>query len=197
MLKSLNPRLLCGREPAVAGFEPRPPHVNSESRGYLKQACIAFITAAVSVIMLSLSEAPGHAQEGPFADLSGSWSGGGSITLSSGSRERIQCRANYAVRAGGSDVRLTLRCAGDSYNFNFRGNAIYSGGAISGSWSETTQNAAGQFSGRARGNRIDVRIEGATFTARLGMTTQGDRQSISLRSPGSEFPDVTIALRRR
>jgi hypothetical protein len=196
-LKPLSPRTIWGAEIAVARIEPHVPHVNFEIQGYLKQAYIALVTATISVIMLSLSGASGHAEQGPFADLSGSWSGGGNITLSSGSREHIQCRANYAARGGGNDLQLALRCASDTYNFDFRGNAIYSGGTVSGNWSEATQDASGQFNGRVNGNHIGARVEGASFTASLDMTTQGNRQSISLRSPGSEFSDVTIALRRR
>ncbi len=135
----------------------------------LKQACIAFVTAAVSVIVLSLSALPGHAQQGPFADLPGSWAGGGNITLSSGSRERIQCRATYDVGGGGNNLQLALRCASDSYNFDFRGNATYSDGNISGNWNETTQSAAGQFSGRVKGNRIDGQGRGADFRGVVGL----------------------------
>jgi hypothetical protein len=163
----------------------------------LKQASIAFVVAAVFVIVLSLSALPSHAQQGPFANLSGSWSGGGNITLSSGSRERIQCRATYDVWASGNDLQLALRCASDSYNFDFRGNAVYSDGNITGSWSEATRHAAGQFTGRVNGNHIDARAEGQTFAALLGMTTHGNRQSISIRSPGSQMSEVTIALSRR
>jgi hypothetical protein len=162
-----------------------------------KQAYIAVVTAAASVLILSLLGLPGHGQDGPFTGLSGVWSGSGSITLSSGSRERIQCRATYDVRTGGNDLQLALRCASDSYNFDFRGNAGYSNGNIIGSWSETTQHVAGQFTGHVKNNHIEVRIAGQTFAALLDMTTQGDRQSISIRSPGSRFSDVTIALRRR
>jgi hypothetical protein len=163
----------------------------------LKQACIAFVTAAVSVIVLSLSALPGHAQQGPFAGMSGSWAGGGNITLSSGSREHIQCRATYNVGGGGNNLQLALRCASDAHNFDFRGNANSNNGNISGNWNEITQSAAGQFSGRAKGNRIDARAEGATFSALLGMTTNGNRQSISIRSPGSEISEVAISLSRR
>lgn len=163
----------------------------------LKQACIAFVTAAASIIILSLLALPSHAQQGAFADLSGFWSGSGNITLSSGSRERIQCRATYDVRAGGDDLKLALRCASDSYKFEFLGNAISSDGNIIGSWNETTQHAAGQFTGHVRNNHIEARIAGQTFAALLDMTTHGNRQSISIRSPGSSFSDVTIALRRR
>ena len=163
----------------------------------LKQVCISFITAAVSVIVLSLSALPGLAQQGPFANLAGSWSGSGDITLSSGSREHIQCRATYNVGAGNNNLQLALRCASDSYKFDFRGNAMYSDGNVTGSWFETTQHAAGQFTGRVNGNHINARIEGQTFSALLDITTHGNRQSISIRSPGSKISEVKIALRSR
>ena len=162
-----------------------------------KRAHIAFVSGATSAIMLLLSALPGRAQQGPFADFSGSWLGGGNITLSSGSRERIQCRATYNVRTGGDDLQLALRCASDSYNVDFRGSAMFSDGNLTGNWSESTQHAAGQLSGRVSGNHVDARIEGQTFAALLGMTTHGNRQSISLRSPGSHVSDVEISLRRR
>jgi hypothetical protein len=75
--------------------------------------------------------------------------------------------------------------------------AIYSDGNISGSWSEVTRHMVGQFAGHMTGNHIDARAEGQTFAALLGMTTYGNRQSISIRSPGSEMSEVTIALSRQ
>ena len=162
-----------------------------------RQARIAFTSAAALAVQLLLPFHPAHAQPGPFAALSGSWSGGGRITLSDGSRERLQCRATYAARGGGSDLDLSLRCASDSYNFNFHGYARYRAGAVTGSWSEATTDAAGQFVGRASGDRISARIAGSNFTASLYITTRGDQQSVSIRSPGSQFSEVSVALRRR
>ena len=173
------------------------PYSMSTISSRLNNACIAFITTAVSVIVLSLSTLPGYAQRGPFADMSGSWSGGGTITLSTGSHEQIRCRANYDSQASGNDLKLALRCASDSYNVNFHGNAINSGGNMTGSWFEETNHVAGQFFGSIKGNRIDARIEGQTFAAFLTMTTRGNRQSVSLRSPGSRVSNVIIALTRR
>jgi hypothetical protein len=164
---------------------------------HLKQACIAFVTVAASVTLLSLSAPASNAQKHPFAELPGSWSGRGNITLSSGSRERIHCRASYAVLEGGNDLQLALRCASDSYSFDFRANGRYSNGTISGSWNETIQRAAGSFSGRVNGNHISVRAEGPTFAALMDMTTHSHRQSILIRSPGSKMSEVTIALSRR
>jgi len=163
----------------------------------LANACAALIGAAVIVVALSLSVLPGHAQQGPFAELSGSWVGGGNITLQGGSREPIRCRASYDTQSSGNDLKLSLRCASDSYNVDFQGNARNNGGSLSGSWFEATNHAAGQFTGSVKGNRIDARIEGQTFAAFLDVTTHGNRQSVSLRSPGSRVSNVSIALKRR
>jgi hypothetical protein len=134
---------------------------------------------------------------GPFTALSGSWSGGGTITLGGGSREQIGCRADYSAYGRGDELTLSLRCAGDSYNFAFRGNASYRGGALSGSLRETTQDVSGRFTGSARDGYISARVDRDNFTASIVIKTHGERQSISLRSPGSEFSDVTVSLRRK
>lgn len=163
----------------------------------LKRGYISFIVAALSGIALILSVFSGYAQQGPFADLSGSWSGGGNITLSGGSHETIRCRATYDAQASGNDLKLALRCASDSYNVDFRGNAVSTSGNLTGSWFEATNHAAGQFFGSVKGNHINARIEGQTFAAFLDVTTHGNRQSVSLRSPGSRVSTVTISLKRR
>jgi hypothetical protein len=159
---------------------------------------IGFIVASVCVMVLSLLPLPGYAtQQGPFADLSGDWSGGGTVTLSSGSNEKLRCRATYDSQAAGNNLKLALRCASDSYNVDFRGTAINNGGNMTGNWFESTNQVAGQFFGSIKGNRIDARIEGQTFAAFFNMTTYGNRQSVSLRSPGSRVSSVTVALTRR
>lgn len=157
----------------------------------------AYIAAAVCVIAVSLSPLPSYAEQGPFADLSGDWSGGGTVTLSSGSNEKIRCRATYDSQAAGNNLKLALRCASDSYKVNFRGTAINNSGNMTGDWFESTNQAAGQFFGNIKGNHIDARIEGQTFAAFLNITTHGDRQSVLLRSPGSRVSSVTMALTRR
>src|SRR5262245_4460796 len=144
----------------------------------------AYIAAAVCVIAVSLSPLPSYAEQGPFADLSGDWSGGGTVTLSSGSNEKIRCRATYDSQAAGNNLKLALRCASDSYNVDFRGTALNSGGNMTGNWFESTNQAAGQFFGSVKGNRIDARIEGQTFAAFLNMNsapTEGSRPIVKLR----------------
>ena len=151
--------------------------------------------AALGALLVAAS--PGHAQRGgPFAGLSGSWSGSGTIELQSGGTERIRCRASYAVGGDGSSLQQTLRCASDSFRFDLSSNVIAQGNTLSGTWTETTRGAGGTISGRAGSGQFDVRVDSPGFAANLALTTRGDRQSISIRSQGTELTGATITLTR-
>lgn len=155
------------------------------------------IAAALLVFAVLEAVSPAAADSGPLAGLAGSWSGGGTVSVSNGTNERIRCRATYDVRERGTSLELTLRCASDSYNFNLQGSVHDQGGAISGSWTETTRNASGGISGRASGNQILVRADGPSFAANLLVYTRGDHQSVSIRATGSDITGVDVALSRR
>jgi hypothetical protein len=132
---------------------------------------------------------------GPFAKMAGSWSGGGSLTMANGVQERLRCRARYNVGGSGSELRLNLRCASESYNFDLGGDVESQGSAITGSWTETTRNASGTVSGRVNGDRIQVAARGDSFSASLSLVTHGNRQSVSIRPQGgTEVSAVSITL---
>jgi len=136
------------------------------------------------------------AQTSGFAGMAGSWSGSGSVTLTSGATERIRCRATYEVTPSGNTFQQSLRCTSDSYNFDLRSSVVRSGDTVSGTWSETTRNVTGGIAGRVSGNQIQAAIQGPGFSANLGLATQGDRQTVSIRSQGTELSAVSIVLRR-
>ena len=155
------------------------------------------LTAAAATFWLIASS--GHAQKAhPFTKLGGSWSGSGSVILSSGTKERIRCRAGYTS----ADIfnlitlRLELRCASDSFNFQLQSDLNYDSGALSGVWSELTRGVSGTITGKVAGDHIEAVAESQTFQAILELTTQGDRQSVRIQSPGSEMAEVLIALGR-
>ena len=158
----------------------------------------SILSVAVAAGLLGLAAAPGLAQasSSPFPAMSGAWAGSGVITLASGTKERIRCRANYDVDGGGSSVGLTLRCASDSYNFELQSNATHNNGAVSGNWSENTRHVGGNIEGSARGNAIQVRVSG-TISAMLGVSTNGNQQSISIVAPGTDMSSVAISLSRK
>ena len=153
---------------------------------------------AALALAFFLLPAEAHAQgAGPFASLSGSWSGGGTISLASGASERIRCRAAYDVGSGGRAVQLSIRCASDSYNFDLAGSVVSQGGAITGTWSESSRGVNGTVSGRASGNQIQAYAQGSGFSAGLSLATHGNRQSVVIRPTGADVTSVSIALARR
>lgn len=136
------------------------------------------------------------AASGPFAGMSGDWRGGGAVTLASGDRERIRCRAKYNVGGDGRAVRQTLTCASDSYRFSLNGDMrVRANGEIEGSWSEGSRNAAGSITGVARNGQISGMIQGTGFAAQVSVRTRGDNQQVSLASQG-DVRTVSINLRR-
>jgi hypothetical protein len=153
------------------------------------------IFAAVAFFVVAISGSASYAQTGPFTGLAGNWSGGGTITLDDGSSERIRCRATYAVGAGGNGLNQTLTCASDSYKFNLASNVMAQGGAISGTWNESTRNVAGTLEGRASNGVFNVIASAAGFTANITLTTHGNKQSVMIKSD-TTLRSAAISLSR-
>ena len=138
-----------------------------------------------------------RADSGPFAGLAGNWSGAGTITLGTGGRENIRCRAQYTVGGDGTSMQQSLRCASDSYRFDLSSDVMAQGGQITGSWSESSRNMSGQIAGTARSGQFNVIVTSPSFSANLTMTTRGDRQSVDISAPpGGQLTGVSIVLAR-
>jgi len=133
----------------------------------------------------------------PFAAMAGSWSGGGTISLSGGIRERLRCRASHSYGKGNKSLTMSIRCASDSYKFDLSSDVVDRRGQIFGRWSEASNGASGSISGRAVGNRISGVAKSDMFTAGISVTTNGNRQSVSITPQGAYITGVQIALSRR
>ena len=158
---------------------------------------------AGAALALFLISSPASAQSpaeaavgGTFAGLGGNWSGTGTITVADGGSERIRCRATYNVGAGNMTLQQNLRCASDSYKFELQSEITYDSGTISGSWNEASRQIYGQLTGRATATHIQATAQTVGFTAALSLTTRGNSQSVSIKSPGSEISEVSISLAR-
>jgi hypothetical protein len=167
---------------------------NSASREVYALLVIRRLLIAAAVLFsASLSSSASHAQHAPFAGMAGTWAGGGTVTLDDGSKERIRCRASYAV--AGPNMDLTLTCASDSYKFNLQASVVDQGGAVSGNWTESSRNIGGSLEGRGGGGNFDVVASAAGFNANISLRTVGNRQSIAMRAD-SQFRAANISLSR-
>ncbi|MET0221792.1 MAG: hypothetical protein ABW213_14140, partial [Tardiphaga sp.] len=144
----------------------------------------SLIRAAALAAVVGFSTAAAYAQSAPFAGMAGVWSGTGTISLEDGSKERIRCKATYAVSPDGNGLNQGLLCASDSYKFELKSDVKSAGGELSGSWAETTRGVTGSLEGRASGGKFNVNVSSPAFNARLTRTTSGNKQNVSIASDG-------------
>jgi hypothetical protein len=152
-----------------------------------------FGIAAIAAGLIAMAHGPSQAA-GPLSAFAGNWAGSGTISAKDGGRERIRCRGTNTE--SGNTLRLGLRCASDSYKFELSSDISYDGGAISGSWSEVTRGVNGTLTGRLSGGNIQANAQSSAFNALISITSHGNRQSVVIRSPGSEITEVTISMAR-
>ncbi len=165
--------------------------VRVSNRSRFQELCVAIS------IMLLLFASVGHAETGPFAGLTGNWSGSGRISLGNGGRESIRCRAHYSVSADGNSLQQSLRCASDSYRFDLSSDVTSQGGQLTGMWSESSRNMSGVISGTARPGQFQVIVTSESFSANLLLAMHGDRQSVEISAPpGGQLTGVSIVLAR-
>jgi hypothetical protein len=137
-----------------------------------------------------------------FRGLAGNWTGGGTIHMSSGTTERIRCRANYQVGAGdpGGDSQQTLLqslvCASDSYRFEIKSRVSRTNKRLKGNWTESTRNVSGNLVGRINNGRVDATVDGGVFRAAISIVPSGKRQAVTIRPSSGDVAKVTIALTR-
>lgn len=149
--------------------------------------------ASAGMLFLAVPEASARRVD-VFANLAGTWFGGGVVTDARGQSERIRCNVSYGTN--GTGLSQNLVCASPSFRFNVVA-AIYNrGGSISGTWSETTRGVGGAVSGVVRGNQIITVVNGSGFTASLTIVSRGDVQSVSILPHGGDIARVSISFRR-
>jgi hypothetical protein len=154
---------------------------------------VAF-AAAASIVSLAVPS-PAAADTGSFTPLEGVWTGGGTISLENGTKERLRCRVQYVVTNGGTNLQQALNCSSDSYKFQVNAYVNDKGGSLSGSWTEVTRNASGSISGKADGSRIFINVAaGGAFSARMNLTTTGGSQSVEIKPKGADVTDVSVKL---
>jgi hypothetical protein len=69
------------------------------------------------------------------------------------------------------------------------------GGALSGTWSESSRGINGNLEGRGSNGNFQVVASAPGFTASIALTTRGNKQSVVIRSE-SAFRSASISLSR-
>jgi hypothetical protein len=132
----------------------------------------------------------------PFGVMAGNWTGGGTIELTNDIKETLRCRASYVYGQANSSLALSIRCASDNYKFELSSNVLERRGQLSGDWKEASYGVSGSITGRLAGNRVSATAKGDSFSAALALTTNGNRQSVSITPEATYIINVQIALNK-
>ena len=143
---------------------------------------------------LALALAATGARAGSIDEMTGYWTGSGSVVLSNGNTERVKCAVTYKISEGGTQIKQSMRCASADYNINASADLNVKGQSVTGSWEEKTYSAVGEVSGRYTGSNFVLSIKGASFTASMNLTVSDCKQSISISPQGLDVARISIGL---
>ncbi|HEU4646708.1 MAG TPA: hypothetical protein VFS80_14215 [Burkholderiales bacterium] len=143
---------------------------------------------------LALALAATGARAGSIDEMTGYWTGSGSVVLSNGNTERVKCAVTYKISEGGTQIKQSMRCASADYNINASADLNVKGQSVTGSWEEKTYSAVGEVSGRYTGSNFVLSIKGASFTASMNLTVSDCKQSISIAPQGLDVARISIGL---
>ena len=151
--------------------------------------------AALAAVLVA-GAAHAEAARGPFATFPGAWSGGGSISMTSGAVERLRCKADYSLDDGGATLMQTLDCSSDSYTFQLKNQVQATGSDVAGQWIETTRHAQGTVAGKVAGGRIDGTVTGPGFTATFSLQARANQQQVLIKVQGGDIAQISASLTR-
>jgi hypothetical protein len=154
------------------------------------------LRATAAALALTAAMTATAAPAGSIEEMSGYWSGNGSVVLASGNTERVKCAVTYKVNDGGTQIKQSMRCASADYNINASADLNVKGQSVTGSWEEKTYSAVGEVTGRYSGSNMTLSIKGATFTAAMNLTLSNCKQSISITPLGLDVTRISIGLQK-
>lgn len=139
-----------------------------------KSVCAAAVSA-----LFCLPATTGPSDAGTlFSALAGSWSGGGTVRLAGGKREKLKCRAYYRAK-GTSGLGIAIRCANPSNKIHLRGSLRQGGSVVTGTWEERSFNAEGSLSGTATASTLRLSIRGSV-SGSLFISLQGNKNIVTM-----------------
>jgi hypothetical protein len=136
------------------------------------------------------------AAAGPFEGLEGLWGGSGTVTYSSGTKERLRCRVQYVIAPTPDSLSQALRCASDSYNFQINALYLNQNGTITGVWDEKYLEISGTITGQASAGIITGNLHGPGFLAKVLVNTNGNSQIVRIGAEGQEIEEVAVEVRK-
>lgn len=120
-----------------------------------------FILAGVLAVAVGGVVGLGNPTTAQAASLTGAWSGGGTVKLKTGHKERVRCRVRY-TKGSGKTYGVSATCATTAGTISQSGRVV-----------------------KVRGNRYSGRLYNADYavSGRISISVSGKRQTVTVTSP--------------
>ena len=129
------------------------------------------IGLSLAIAALSATAIAGFAAPAANADvLSGAWSGGGTVRLTSGQVEKVRCRVSYS-KSTGKTYLINATCSSTGGTFAQTGRVVQlSGNRFRGRLYSDEYEVSGNISISVRGKRQTVSVSSAKGTGSLALS---------------------------
>ncbi len=111
-------------------------------------------------------------------DLSGRWSGPGTVKPVRRAEQPFKCVATYFAGKANRKLKQNLRCSNEDYKLDVATLMQIDGNKITGTWQEKTYSLEGTLTGEAMENRMEVRLKGQFFKADMIIVNSPCQQDV-------------------
>ena len=156
----------------------------------------ALLAQAVAILLSAFVFSNAAHAEGPFASLTGRWTGTGRLGFAEGKNENITCRATYFVSEDGEKLDQNIRCASAGAKVEIKSALTHSAGKLTGTWSELIYNKAGELTGdiTPKGFRIDVK--GSELNATMEIIVRDNKQLVEVHFNNSSLIGLSLLMQK-
>ena len=136
------------------------------------------------------------ADASPFAALAGRWTGEGRLGLKDSSPETVKCRATYFLTDGKDELKQNIRCATAGGTIEILSVLENAGGALTGTWQETTHNIAGGLTGQVTPSGFRIIVKGSDLAANMDIIfkTGTNQQTVEIQFFNSALTGLTMIM---
>jgi hypothetical protein len=126
------------------------------------------IFASSALVLVSVALAAPVPAIAQAATISGTWNGGGVVTLPSGNTERVRCRATISQR--GDQAYMTAMCATPSMRVNQTAELVrVSANRFTGDYLNRDYGVSGSIRVTVSGNSLNASLSGGGGSAQISM----------------------------
>ena len=156
-------------------------------------AAIWIFVSLISGFAFSSSRA-NAAEASPFTSLAGRWTGEGRLGLKDSPPETVKCRATYFVTVGKDELKQNIRCATAGGTIEVQSVLQHAGGALTGTWQETTHNIAGDLTGQVTPSGFRITVKGGDLAANMDIIVKAGKQLVEIQFFNSALVGLSMIM---